>query len=131
MTSRFCRYADKMFDLGSFLDTLRDFRSRPHIPLDSIWLSAFFMFTMRRGSLNAIDGDLRWPKMMDKVVGKRKPSGDRIGEVFCIINPQPLRDRLGIIGQKLKRAKALENSWPMRFAAFDGHELFSLTKPML
>lgn len=125
MTNKFCLYVEKIFDLSGFLATLRDSRKRPAIPLSSIWLSGFFMFATRRGSLNAIDGELRAPKIFEKLVGKRKPSGDRIGEVFSIVDPAPLRRMLGGMGQKLKRLKALVNSWPLRFAALDGHESFS------
>jgi len=53
------------------------------------------MFATRRGSLNAIDGDLRVPNMIERVVGKSKPSGDvtvqswRAADPSCLCEEQP------------------------------------------
>ena len=84
MTSRFCGYIEKMFGFRGLVGMIEDTRVEPQISAGSAWLSGLFMFAMGRGSLNAIDGDLRVPKMMERVVGKTKPSGDSIGRIFCL-----------------------------------------------
>jgi len=131
MTRRLCGYIEKMFGFSALVGTIEDSRVEPRITAPSAWLSALFMFATARGSLNAIDGDLRVPKMMERVVGKTKPSGDSIGRIFCLLETWGLHAILAAIAHKLKRAKALVNAWPLRFAAVDGHELFSLTPPLL
>jgi len=131
MTRRFCRYIEKMFGFSGLVGMIEDSRVEPQISAGSAWLSGLFMFATGRGSLNAIDGDLRVPKMMERVVGKTKPSGDSIGRIFCLLATGGLRAILAAIAHKLKRSKALLNGWPLRFAAVDGHELFSLTLPLL
>ena len=62
MMRRFCCYIDEVFDFGDRVGTLRDERQRPRIPTSAIWMSAFAMFAMHRGSLNAIELELRVPK---------------------------------------------------------------------
>jgi len=131
MMRRFCRYIERRFGLSALLGTIEDSRVQPQIPAASAWLSALLMFAMGRGSLNAIDGELRVPRMMERVVGQRKPSGDRLGEIFCLLDPEPLRAMLAKIARRLKRSKALTNGWPMWFVAVDGHELFSLAPALL
>jgi len=131
MTRRFCRYIEKRFGFSELLGTLRDSRERPQIPTASAWLSAFCMFVTGRGSLNAIDGELRVAGMLERIVGPRKPSGDRLGEIFCLLDPEPLRAMLVQIVRRLKRSKALRNDLSMWFVAVDGHELFSLTTAQL
>jgi ribosomal 50S subunit-associated protein YjgA (DUF615 family) len=84
------------------------------------------MGVTRLGSLNALEGELRVPRRWEKIVGARKPSADRIGQVMDQIDPEPLRDMLSGINHKLRRNKALDESpWPLRFAVLDGHEFFS------
>jgi hypothetical protein len=126
MMARFCRYLEKVFDWRSQLATLRDSRPKPQIPTASIFLSALMMGVTRLGSLNALEGELRVPRRWEKIVGARKPSADRIGQVMDQIDPEPLRDMLSGINHKLRRNKALDESpWPLRFAVLDGHEFFS------
>ncbi len=126
MLSRFFRYVEKVFDFGSALGTLTDGRVRPQRSTESVWLSAFLMFAMRRGSLHAMEQDLRVPKRLDDLLGSSKPSADTIGRVMGRINTQPLRAMLSGIHHQLRRNKALVTNWPLRFAAVDGHECFSL-----
>ena len=131
MTRRLCGYIEKMFGFSGLVGMIEDSRVEPQICAGSAWLSGLFMFATGRGRLNAIDGELRVPKMMERVVGKSKPSGDSIGRIFCLLATGGLRAILAAIAHKLKRSKALVNGWPLRFAALDGHELFSLTLPLL
>jgi len=125
MLSRFCRYVDKVFDLGSMVGKMTDRRVRPTIPASSIWLSGFFMFAMRRGSLNALQVDLRVHGRMEKLIGPDKPSPDTVARVFGLIDPEPLRKMLATINHRLGRNKALKSEWSLRFVAVDGHEFFS------
>jgi len=131
MTRRFCRYIEKMFGFSGLVATVEDSRLKPQIPAAAAWLSALFMFATRLGSLNALDGELRMPRMMERLVGGRKPSGDSVGRIFCLLYTERLRSILASIVHKLKRSKMLTNGWALRFAAVDAHELFSLTPPLL
>jgi len=125
LIKRFYSYINKVFDFTEHIQRIEDSREKPDISSSSIWLSGLFMFILRMGSLNAIDIELRLPKRMEKLVGKRKPSGDSIGRVFAGMHTEPIRNILSAINHKLKRNKALKTDWPMRFASVDGHELFS------
>jgi hypothetical protein len=131
MMRRFCCYIDKVFDFGDRVRTLRDQRQRPRIPTSAIWMSAFAMFAMHRGSLNAIESELRVPKRLDGLVGSDKPSADRIGDVFCLIPPEELRAMLCGINHQLARNKVFDKGEPWRFVALDGHEFFSQSSSVL
>jgi hypothetical protein len=94
-------------------------------------MSAFAMFAMHRGSLNAIESELRVPKRLDGLVGSAKPSADRIGDVFCLIPPEDLRAMLSGINHRLGRNKVFNKAGPWRFVALDGHEFFSQSESVL
>ena len=126
MMARFCRYIEKVFDFGAALATLRDSRSKPQIPTSAVWMSAFLMFATRRGSLNAIESELRMPRRLEALVGSRKPSADTVGRVMGEIDSASVRKILRDNNHRLRRKKALDdNPWALRFAAVDGHEFFS------
>ena len=126
MMARFCRYLEKVFDWSTRLAKLSDSRSRPQIPKTAIFTSALMMCATRLRSLNALEGELRVPRRWEKIVGPRKPSADRVGQVVALLDPEPLRDMLSGVNHKLRRNKALaDNPWPLRFVALDGHEFFS------
>jgi len=131
MLSRFCRYIDKVFDFGSFLSGVADSRRKPQIETRSAFLSAFVMFAAGRRSLNAMEAELRMPKRLDGLIGKRKPGADSIGRIASATDSGPLRDMLCAFNRRIKRNKVLQTDWPLRFAAVDGHEFFSLTTPPL
>lgn len=131
MMSRFCRYVEKVFGFGDRVRRLRDGRQRPRIPTSAIWMSAFAMFATHRGSLNAIELELRVPKRLDGLVGSDKPSADRIGDVFCLIPPEDLRAMLCGINHQMGRNKVFNKAGPWRFVALDGHEFFSQSKSVL
>lgn len=131
MMRRFCGYIDKVFDFGDRVRAFRDERQRPRIPTSAIWMSAFAMFAMHRGSLNATESDLRIPKRLDALVGPNKPSADRIGDVFCLIPTEQLRAMLSEINHQLGRNKVFDKAGPWRFVALDGHEFFSLSTSVL
>jgi len=131
MMSRFCRYAEKVFDLGQKIATVRDRRARPQIPAPAIWSSAFAMFSLRLGSLNALESELRLPKRLDALVGPRKPSADTIGRVYGLMDPRPQRQMLCQINHRLRRNKVLQSPAWLRLAAVDGHEFFSQQTSLL
>lgn len=126
MMARFCRYLEKVLDWSSRLLTLHDARRRPQIPTAAIFTSALMMCATRLRSLNALEGELRVAARWEKIVGPRKPSADRVGQVTALLDPEELRDMLSGINHKLRRNKALaDNPWALRFVALDGHEFFS------
>lgn len=104
---------------------MKDSRLKPQILVGAIWLSAVFMFATRKGSINGIEMELRVPKRLEKIIGKRKPKADIIGDVFALMETDPIRLILSQINYKVKRNKALKSKKPLIFAAVDGHELFS------
>jgi hypothetical protein len=94
-------------------------------------MSAFLMFTMHRGSLNAMESELRVPKRFDGLLGPRKPSADRMGDVFGLIPSEELRAMLSGINHQLGRNKVFGKGGPWRFVALDGHEFFSQPASLL
>jgi hypothetical protein len=131
MMNRFCRYIEKVFDFGGQIAQLKDPRQRPRIPLQAIWGSVFFLFVLRQRSLNALEGQLRQPRRMERLIGQKKPSADRMGEVLSGMDPNQLRALLSGINHQWGRNKGLMNSWPFRVGALDGHEFFSLSSSLL
>jgi len=131
MMLRFCRYLEKVFDFGQRVKAIHDTRRKPRIPSAAIWLSAFFMFVTRRGSLNAIESERYRSKRFDRLIGFHKPSADRLGDVFCLIPSEQLRAMLSGINHQLGRNKVFSKEGPLRFAALDGHEFFSQSASML
>ncbi len=131
MMARFCQYLTKVFDFGQRLKELTDGRLRPGIPTSAIWGSVFFLFVIRQRSLHAMEAHLRQAGRMDRLIGKKKPSADRMGEVLGMMEPEQLRRFLSGINHQLGRNKALRNDWPLRVGALDGHEFFFQPSPVL
>jgi hypothetical protein len=131
MMVRFCRYIEKVFDFGHQIQTLRDARKRPRIPTAALWGSVLFLFVMRHRSLNGMEQESRQPKRVERVIGKIKPSADRMGDVMGLMDPDQFREILSRINHQLGRNKVLRNNWPLRVGAFDGHEFFSQSISML
>lgn len=131
MMNRFCRYIEKVFDFGGRMAPLKDMRRRPRIPLGAIWGSVFFLFVLRQRSLNAMEGQLRQPRRMERLVGPKKPSADRMGQILSLMDPDQLRALLSGINHRLGRNKRLKNGWPFRVGVLDGHEFFSLSSAVL
>ena len=131
MMSRFCRYMEKVFDFGQRVKAVQDSRQKPRIPAAAIWLSAFLMFATRRGSLNAMELELHRSARFECFIGSKKPSADRIGDVFCLIPSEQLRAMLSGINHQLGRNKVFNKEWPWRFVALDGHEFFSQSASVL
>jgi hypothetical protein len=65
------------------------------------------------------------------LIGKIKPSADRMGDVMGLMESDQLREVLSRINHRLGRNKALRNDWPLRVGAFDGHEFFSQSIALL
>ncbi len=131
MMRRFCGYIEKVFDFSQQIHSLRDARKRPRIPTVAVWGSVFFLFVMRHRSLNGMEQEGREPQRMERVIGKIKPSADRMGDVLGLMEPKQLREMLSRINHQLGRNKALRNDWPLRVGVFDGHEFFSQSISML
>jgi len=125
MLRRFLDYSNKVFDFSRRLSKITDTRVKPQISTLSVLLSSFIMHLTRRGSLNALDTEMRLPKKADGVIGKNKPSVDTIGRVFTKIIPDDLRSFHWGNCYRLKRNKVLDTSFPLNALAVDGHELFS------
>ncbi len=131
MMNRFCRYIEKVFDFGTRIAPLKDPRWKPRIPLGAIWGGVFFLFVLRQRSLNAMEGQLRQPGRMEGLIGPKKPSADRMGQVLSLMDPNQLRAMLSGINHQRGRNKGLKNGWPFRVGAIDGHEFFSLPSSLL
>lgn len=131
MLARFLHYTGKVFDLGHAVQTVADDRPHPQIPTRAVWSSALAMMVTRRGSLNAIEAELRMPKRLTGWIGPRRPSADTIGRVFARMDPDGLRQMLCGFSHRLRRNKALPCAWPVRAVALDGHEFFSQSPSLL
>jgi len=125
MLRRFYGYVTKVFDFNKQVFRVSDNREKPDIQTSTIWVSGLLTCVLRLGSLNAMETELRIPRRMEKLVGKRKTSADSIGRIYSVMDLDPLRDILASTNHRLKRNKALRTDWPFRFAAVDGHELFT------
>jgi hypothetical protein len=122
---RFSEYIDKVFGFGSMVGELRDRRKEPQIPTKAVFLSGFFPLAFRCRSLNNAEGLLRIPGRIDPLVGARKPSADRVGDVFALIPPEQVRRVLTSCVHKLGRNKVLGSPWTTSWGVVDGHEFFS------
>lgn len=131
MMRRFCCYIEKVFDFSRQIHSLRDVRKRPRIPTAAIWGSVLFLFVMRHRSLHAMEQESRQAKRVEKVIGKIKPSADRMGDVMGLMESDQLRAMLSGMNHQLGRNKALRNDWPLRVGVFDGHEFFSQSISLL
>jgi len=131
MMRRFCCDIEKVFDFGQQISMLRDARKRPRIPTAALWGSVLFLFVLRQRSLHAMEQQLRQPKRIERLIGKIKPSADRMGDGLGLMEPDQFREMLCRINHQLGRNKALRNDWPLRVAAMDGHEFFSQPTSML
>lgn len=124
MLTRFCRYVDKVFGFQSLLETLTDGRRQPQISTAAVFLSVMMLFVLRRGSLNAVEQDLRMPRRMQGLVGPRLPSADTLGRVYALMDSESLQHMLAAVNHRLKRNKAVATVGGLRIAAVDGHEFF-------
>ena len=131
MMRRFCCYIEMVLDFSQQIHSLRDARKRPRISTVALWGSVFFLFVMRHRSLHGMEQESRQPKRVERVIGKIKPSADRMGDVLGLMEPDQLREMLSRINHQLGRNKALRNDWPLRVGVFDGHEFFSQSSSML
>ena len=115
-------------DSPQYFPSLTDSRTRPQIPTAAVFAGGFTLFATRRGSLNGLEQDLRFPARLRGLVGAEPPSVDSIGRIYALMDSQPLRRLLRDIVHRLKRNKALIDCEGYAFAAVDGHELFSSRK---
>jgi hypothetical protein len=104
---RLLRYSDKVYDLNSHLQGIRDGRIRPRIKTPIIAGSALVMALTQMGSLNAIEqteGHHFWKRWLNH---DYLPSADAIGTVFSSIDCDALRGVLRHLYSRLKRNKML------------------------
>jgi hypothetical protein len=121
VTRRLCRYANKVFDLGTRFARIKDSRIAPRITTFEVLRITFALMLARLGSLNAAEQEDRLTR------GAFGHSADTIGRVVCLIEPEQLREVLAGISHQLKRNKCFPSSprMPLIFVAVDGHEFFS------
>ena len=131
MGNRFFAYIAKIFGFADLISDITDSRIEPRISTQAILLTAFIMMLTRRGSLNAIEIESKVSRRVHKLIDDVVPSPDTIGRVFALMDPGQLQSKLAIINHQVKRNKVLNNEWPLRFAAVDGHEFFSLKTSVL
>jgi len=127
MMSRFCRYVEKVFGLTEMMGQLKDSRAAARIGTGTVWLSGLVMFALRRGSLNAIEGEFRMPRRLKGLVGLERLSADTMGRVFSLMESEGPRRMLCGINHQLKRNKVLvlPKGQQLWWVAVDGHELFA------
>lgn len=69
MLSRLARYLERGWDFHSLLGEVRDSRQNPDIPTSAVFLSMFGMHSVRLGSLNGLEQQLKIPRRWDPWVG--------------------------------------------------------------
>jgi hypothetical protein len=131
MMARFYGYIDKVFQFRDLAARLTDSRPEPMIPTAAVFGTAFAMFATCRGSLNGIDKDRHFPGRLERFVGPRVPSADSVGMVYCQMSTSGLREVLKDVHLRIKRNKALCDTWGCFFAAVDGHEFFRQPQTLL
>jgi hypothetical protein len=104
---------------------LRDSRIHPLYSTQYVWQTVALLLATGRGSLHAIEADRHCRQQGGAKPGTGPPCDDTLGRVFEALDPEPVRQMLVDIYQRLKRNKALPLVWNLRFAAVDGHEFFS------
>lgn len=126
MLRRFGAYLEKIFELESWVGTLKDERIGAQIPTASLWLSVFWMFALRLRSFNALEQELRRPGRLGKLIGRRTPSADALGYGLGKFSLEPLRKLLIHHNRTAWRKKAIQGRRGefFRVIALDGHELF-------
>ena len=125
MIRRFCRYAAKIFHLPALMARLRDSRIHPLYSTQYVWQTVVLLLATGRGSLHSIEADRHCRQQGGVKPGTGPPCDDTLGRVFEALDPEPVRQMLMDIYQRLKRNKAVPLVWNLRFAAVDGHEFFS------
>lgn len=126
MLRRFLRYIEKVYAFERLLSQLRDKRRKPFIPADVVLRSAFLMFVLRLGSLNALEQHLRQSgKRAREWIGGML-SADTVGYSASRFDLSTLRDMQRQIYLKLRRNNALKSLLigGLKVLAIDGHELF-------
>ena len=78
-----------------------------------------------------MESDLHRSKRWECLIGRQRPSADRVGDVFCWIPSDQLRSMLSGINHQLGRNKVFGKGGSLRFAALDGHEFFSQSASVL
>lgn len=127
MLRRFLKYLGKVFDFEEQARTLRDTRQAPQISAPAVWKSVFLMFTLRLGSLNRLEQELRRPGSWRKFLGGRAPSADTVGYSLCRFEIDKLRALVARLHRQAWRNKAVKGrpGQRLRVVAMDGHELGS------
>lgn len=127
MLRRFLKYLGKVFDFEEKVGGLRDTRQDPQIPAPAVWKGVFLMFTLRLGSLNRLEQELRRGGSWRKLLGGRPPSADTVGYSLCRFSLEELRALVADHHHRAWRNKAVKGrpGQRLRVVAMDGHELGS------
>lgn len=130
MIRRFFRYCNKVFDLPRVLRTIQDGREQPEISGDAIWLSMLSLFSLRLGSLNALEQkfrDKKRRKKWERLLGDRPPSAEAVGYFAERVDCDSLRLVLVFLYLCLQRNRHIKKFriHGRLVLALDGHELFS------
>jgi hypothetical protein len=119
---RLIAWSEKIFDLSAaVIAPVSDRRLQPRIPTAVVVKSAFVMFWARLGSLNALELSARagfWKKWLNAP----SCSADTTGRVHALMDAGELRQGIHHIYERLKRNKALPDTWGIGIAVVDGHE---------
>jgi Transposase DDE domain len=124
---RFFNYLAKVYDFEDQAGVLRDTRVDPQISAPTVFRSVFLMFTLRLGSLNRLEQELRRGGSWRKFLGGRPPSADTVGYSLCRFSLEELRALVAHHHRRAWRNKAVRGPCgdPRRGVALDGHELGS------
>lgn len=130
MFSRFAKYLERTWDFDKVIARIKDTRPYPRIPTSATFLSLFGMFSLRLGSFNELDQQLKIPKRWDALVGECKPSTEAIEYCLERFDLDAFRDMQAVVAHQFKRKKVFTRRYPdvHWVGAIDGIETYKSRK---
>ena len=123
---RLAKYLDKVWGFSKLVQKLKDGRKNPPTPTASIFLGLFGMLSVRLGSLNQLETQLKIPGRWERWIGLKMPSADTIAYSLDRFDLKPLRMMLWVIAKLCKRKKVFRRLFPdiHWVGALDGIETY-------
>ena len=123
----FAAYLNKVFGFRDALASLRDARLQPEIPVQTIFLAAFYAFVFRLRSFQELEAELAQPYFRHWIEAPRSFDDDALRYSLAGFALEPLEQMLVSANRRLKRNKAFDAGRVQGriVAALDGIEVLS------
>jgi DDE family transposase len=134
--ARVLGYGRKVWGLADLLGRVRDGRSRPQVPMETVMRAVFFCGLLRVRSFNALEPQLGEPELC-RALGfaqvprrraqRRLASVDTLSRALRRAEPDSFLDMLSELVRRAERQKVFREGWigARRYAALDGWEPIS------